>query len=118
MYRAEAAVELLIGHEWWLHRDDFVNAFVGTDQAPVSGTPVAFVDWPAAVAALDAARLPCSRSEAQILRVAASIAAGVPVDVGGALVGLDERTARLVAAAVLHAVGGGEAVSSVVAPRW
>jgi hypothetical protein len=40
-----------------------------------------------------------------VLRVAASIAEGVPVDLGGALAGLDGRNAVLVAGAVLHANG-------------
>lgn len=110
VYAAEAAVELLIGHQWWLWRDDFVDGFVGTDRAPVSGRPVAGVEWAAAVAALDAGRLPCSSGEAQILRVAASVADGVAVDLRDALCGLDEPTVVLVAGAVAHAGGCRDAV--------
>ena len=104
VYVAEAAVELLIVHAWWLYRDDFVNAFVVTN--PVgTDMPVAWIDWSGAVAALDAGRLPCSSGEAQILRVAASLAAGVPVDLRDALCGLDADTVVAVAGAVAHAGG-------------
>lgn len=64
-----------------------------------------WVDWQAAVAALDAGRLACADSEAQLLRVAASIAEGVPVDLRDALSGLDQVNVVLVAEAVLHANG-------------
>jgi hypothetical protein len=106
VYVDEAAVELLIAHGCWLERRDFVEAFVEVGYGFLHGAPAAWVDWPAAVAALDAGRLAGAGSEAAVLRVAASIAEGVPVDLGGALVGLDERNAGLVAAAVLHAAGG------------
>ena len=66
---------------------------------------MAWVDWQAAVAALDAGRLACAASEAGVLRVAASIAEGVPVDLGRVLVGVDERNVVLVARAVVHASG-------------
>jgi hypothetical protein len=70
-----------------------------------SGAVMAVVDWEAVVAALEAGRLPCSGGEGRILRLAASIAAGVPVDLREALTGLDEANSGLVAAAVLHAAG-------------
>ncbi len=69
------------------------------------GSVLAAVDWEAAVAALDAGALVCSSSEGQLLRLAASIAAGVAVDLWAALSGLDEGNAWLVAGAVLHAAG-------------
>ena len=114
VYVDEAAVELLIAHSCWLERDDFVDGFVETGSGFLHGTPAAWVDWQAAVAALDAGRLPCAGSEAAVLRVAASIAEGVPVDLGSALVGVDERNAMLVAAAVLHAAGGRDAAAALV----
>ena len=111
MYADEAAVQLLIAHGRWLERDDFVEAFVETGQGWSDGTPMARVDWQAAVAALDAGRLACASSEAAVLRVAASLAERAPVDLGGALAGLDEGNACLVAAAVLHAAGGRDAAA-------
>ena len=43
--------------------------------------------------------------EGRVLRIAASIAGGVPVDLREAVTGLDENNAVLAAAAVLHAAG-------------
>lgn len=56
--------------------------------------------------ALEAGGLACSGSEAQLLCIAASLAAGVAVDLRRALSGLDERNAALVVAATAHAAGG------------
>jgi hypothetical protein len=117
VYCAEAAIELLIGHQWWLYRDDFVDAFVATDHASVSDTPVAWVGWTATIGALDAGRLPCSASEAQVLRIAASIADGVSVDLREALCGLDAATVVLVARAVAHAGGHRDAAVALAGAR-
>ena len=119
MYCAIAAVELLIGHRFWLCREDFVGLFIEVD-ARADGTLTAFLDWEAAAAALGAGRLACSDSQGQVLRVAASIAEGVPVDLRDALSGLDERNLALVAGAVLYAggccVGLGALVGDQVRP--
>ena len=69
------------------------------------GAVMAAVDWEAAVAALEAGRLPCSGGEGRMLRLAASMAGGVAVDLGSALLGLDERNITLIADAVLQAAG-------------
>ncbi|HEY6424542.1 MAG TPA: hypothetical protein VIY28_15105 [Pseudonocardiaceae bacterium] len=99
----EAAVELLIGHRCWLDREDFLALAVECLDDGVR--PMAALGWAAAVTALDTDRLPCSGSDAQMLRLAAGIAGGVPVDLGDALSGLDRHNAALVAAAVVHAAG-------------
>ena len=75
---------------------------------------MAWVHWQAAVAALDGGRLACGDSEAQVLRIAASIAEGVPVDLRGALGGLDEVNVVLVARAVLHANGRRDAAAALM----
>ncbi len=106
LFHAEAAVELLIGHQRWLRCDEFVGRFVWVGQAMVGDRVLAVVDWPAAVKALGAGGLPCSRSEGCVLRIAASIAGGVPVDLGYCLSTLDKTNVGLVVAAVLHANGG------------
>jgi hypothetical protein len=106
LFRAEAAVELLIGHASWLRRPDFLEIAVEFGEGIVDGVVPAAVDWESAVAGLDTGRLPCSSGEGQMLRVAASIAdEGVRLDLGSALSGLDERNVTLVATAVLHAAG-------------
>ena len=102
---AEAAVELLIGHRAWLFRGDFLDIAVEFGWEVFSRQVMAAVDFEAAAAALEAGVLPCSCGEGQMLRLAASIAAGVPVDLREALTGLDEANRGLVAAAVLHAAG-------------
>jgi hypothetical protein len=103
-----AAVELLIGHLSWLLRADFVGAFVETGEGFTDGTPMAWVDWQAAVAALKTGRLPCSPSEGQVLRIAASLAEGIPLDVREAVSGLDAANIVLVAQAIVRAAGHGD----------
>jgi hypothetical protein len=105
LFSAEAAVELLIGHGSWLCREDFLEVAVEFGRGIVDGSVMAAVAWEAAVAGLEAGRLPCSSSEAQMLRLAASIADGLRVDLGSALSGLDEHNIAVVAGAVLHAAG-------------
>ena len=76
LYTCEAAVELLIHHETWLRRRDFRFTLV---DAVIDGwgpegvvEPMASIDWDRVEAFLDVA--PASRSEASILRIAASLA--------------------------------------------
>ncbi len=112
---AEAAVELLIGHRLLLYRDDFGEVAVEFGREPFSGQVMVAVDFEAvagalaagalAAGALAAGALPCAGSEGRALRLAASIAAGVPADLGNAVSGLDASSTGLVACAVLHAVG-------------
>jgi hypothetical protein len=105
LYAGEAAVGLLIGHGCWLARDEFVDGFIDTAVGLSDGMPMAWIDWEAAVDALQAGGLACSDSEAAVLRLAASLAEGRPVDLGDLLTGLDGRNVGLVATAVLHAGG-------------
>lgn len=113
LYCVQAAVELLIGHQRWLCRSEFVGRFVWVGQGLVGGGLLAVVDWPAAVKALAAGGLPCSGSEASVLRIAASIAVGVPVELGDCLSTLDSVNVGLVARAVLRAGGHHEAAARV-----
>jgi hypothetical protein len=103
IYCLEAAVRLLTGHRGWLHREDFLAAFVRVDVGEAG--MFACVDWLAVVAALGAGRPPCSSGERAILLPAAGIAEGVPVDPRDALTALDGAHAALVADVVLHAAG-------------
>ncbi|HEY6794594.1 MAG TPA: hypothetical protein VI248_07915 [Kineosporiaceae bacterium] len=99
-----AAVELLIGHRFWLRREDFLERFVEVYVEEMTGRGLAFVDWTAAVGA---GRLACSDGERQVLAIAASLAEGVPVDLRDALGGLDAPTVALVVAAVETSTGHG-----------
>jgi hypothetical protein len=118
LFTGEAAVELLIGHGSWLYREDFLEIAIEFGQGITDGAVMAAVDWEAAVAALDAGRLPCSGGEGRILRLAASIGGGVAVDLGSALPGLDERNIAAVARAVLHAAGRRDPCVAAGSERW
>lgn len=91
---------MLIGTATFLHRDDFASRFIlhGT-------TGMAAVDWEAATAALTARELPCSGGEQRIFRLAASLAAGIPVDLGDAVTGLDQHNIQRLVTAICRAAG-------------
>lgn len=108
----EAAVDLLIGHAGWLRRRDFLAVAVEFCLEPDGRLELAAVDWAAALGGLDGGDLPCSAGEEQLLRLAASLAGGAPIDLGWALSGLDRANAALVATAVAHASGHGTAAGS------
>jgi len=103
IYPDEAAVELLISHDTFLRRADFTSRFISTS-ASGDGTGLAAIDWAAAITALDVS-LPCSGGEQRMLRLAASLGGGVPVNLRDALTGIDDHGIQLLAQAVLHAAG-------------
>jgi hypothetical protein len=105
-YPAEASTELLISHGSFLDRSDFTGRFIDTGTSITDGTTtMASIDWPAAITALDTGNLPCSGGEQRMLRLAASLADGIPVDLRDALTGIDDHNINLVITAVLHASG-------------
>lgn len=104
LYSLEAACELVIG-TGWLHRQDFAQ-FISTGTSLTDGvTELAHIDWQAAITGRETGLLPCSSGENRILRLAASIADGIPVDLNDALTGLDQARIALVVQAVRHANG-------------
>jgi hypothetical protein len=105
LFCLRAAVELLIGHRRWLLREDFRGRFVRLVPASAGDGVLAVVAWRAAARAVGAFRLSCSDSEAYVLRIAASIAEGVPVDLGTCLSTLDDTNVGLVVDAVRRASG-------------
>jgi hypothetical protein len=106
IYPLEAGVGLLISHGSWLDREDFQDQFIHTAISITDGvTEMAQIDWQAAISALDARRLPCSGGEERMLRLAASLAGGIPVSLRDTLTGIDHRNIELVITAVLHAWG-------------
>jgi hypothetical protein len=105
LYPAEAGVELLISHGSFLRRSDFRDRFVHLGTSITDGITLAEIDWPTAITALDSGDLPCSGGEQQILRLAASLANGTPVNLRDTLTGLDHRNIELVITAILHASG-------------
>lgn len=104
LYALEAACDLVI-NAGWLQRDDF-SCFVSTGTSLTNGvTELAHIDWQSVISSRDAGLLPCGSGENRILRLAASIAAGIPVDLNDALSGLDRSSIALVVRAVRHANG-------------
>lgn len=98
-YADEAAVELLIAHDMWLGRRDFLTTCVDYDHD--GHDVVVWVDWHAVPAFLDGAA--CSASEARVLRLAAELSGidtGCPL--ADLLCGLDDRNSTLVVDAVAH----------------
>jgi type II secretory pathway component PulK len=99
-----AAVELLIAQRAWLHRDDFLERFTFTGTDFDNETTSTGIEWAAVINALDR-DLACSGGEARLLRIAASLAKGIPVDLRDAMTGLDHVNTALVARAVTQAAG-------------
>ena len=99
---AEAAAELLIAQSW-LHRADFTSQFITLHQ-DTGGPAVAVIDWPAVTTALGAG-LPCSGGERRMLKITASLAGGIPVDLCDTVIGLDDRNIQLLVTAIRRASG-------------
>ncbi|MGH3251577.1 MAG: hypothetical protein ACRDOI_35950 [Trebonia sp.] len=103
LYCLEAAAELLIAKSW-LHRDDFTSQFVTVHPGIGSNQLMTIINWSAAIAALDSS-LPCSGGEKRMLRITASMAEGIPVDLQDTLTGLDDENIARLVTAILHASG-------------
>ena len=97
-----------------------MGRFVGLVPHMAGDGVLAVVAWRVAVRALSAGRLPCSGGEGRVLRIAASIAEGVPVDLADCLSTMDSVNIGLVVDAVYRAGGyaapGGVAVGRSECP--
>jgi len=101
LYPLEAGVALLASNGTFLRRPDFTSRFI--NHGTSSGTPMAAIDWDAAIIALASGGLPCSGGERRLLLLSASLAGGIPVDLRDTVTGLDDHnTARLITA-IRHA---------------
>lgn len=114
---AEAAAMVIAGQRTWLARDDFVAAYLDTFPALGDATTMAVIDWDGALAAIDTATLVCSSGEEQMLRIAASLAAGAPIDLSSVLTGLDNHNLGVVLAAIAHAGGATTAARTPRTPE-
>jgi len=105
LYPLEAGIELLISGPL-LHREDFLDRLIHLGTSITDGTTLmAEINWPEAITALHSGDLPCSGGEQRMLRIAASLADGIAVDLRNALTGLDDYNIKRVTTAVLHASG-------------
>jgi hypothetical protein len=106
LYPLEAGTGLLISTGTFLHRDDFTSRFITVATGISDGTtPMADIDWDAAIAALHAGELPCSGGERRVLELSSSLAGGIPVDLRDAVTGLDDDNITRLVTAILHASG-------------
>jgi hypothetical protein len=106
LYPLEAGVALLTGNGTFLHRDDFTSRFITADTSiSDDSTPMADIDWDAAITALRAGELPCSSGERRVLELSSSLAGGIPVDLRDAVTGLDDGNIARLVTAILHASG-------------
>jgi hypothetical protein len=98
-----AAVQLIISHQNFLHRDAFRRVIhAGTSIS--TSQPLAVIGWDAALRALDAGLMPCASSEQAILRIAASLGdPEIPVRLRAVLGNLDTRNISLVTDAITAA---------------
>ena len=103
LYPLEAGIALLISNGTFLHRGDFTSRFI--DHGTSGSTPMAAIDWDAAVTALADGDLPCSGGERRVLMLSASLAGGVPVDLRDAVTGLDDGNVARLVTAIWHASG-------------
>jgi hypothetical protein len=67
------------------------------------GTPMAAIDWDATMTALASGGLPCS--DQRMLKITASLADGIPVDLQDTLTGLDDSNIQLLITAIRRASG-------------
>jgi hypothetical protein len=102
-----AAVNLIIDHGVFLARSAFRDEFVRLPRCHPTPAPAygAQIRWGAAVAALNQHRLPCSSSEADILRIAASLGGNIPLRLGRVLGVLDPTNIGRVIDAITLANG-------------
>src|SRR4051794_34759192 len=92
-YAAEAAALLLANDGYWPARLRAAGV-ITVEAEPVGGQLWARIEWAEFDAALADGRLPGSREELAVLRVAVSLADGHPVDLADVAVALDRRPPR------------------------
>jgi hypothetical protein len=83
----------------WLHRPDFAT-FLQNGRCHSTGKPMTAIRWRAAHTELQRGQLPCSGSEADVLRIAASIATGIPISLRHVLGNLDHHNITHVVRAI------------------
>jgi hypothetical protein len=106
IYPLEAGVALLIASGTFPHRDDFARRFITVAPSISDGTtPMAAIDWDAAITALHAGELPCSGGERRVLELSSSLAGGTLVNLSDAVTGLDDANIARLVTAILHASG-------------
>ena len=99
-----AAIDLLTSHRHWLAQAAFTR-FVHPVTTAEGHHIGAWIDWAGVITALQHGELPSSASEADMLRIAASLAHGLPVALRAVLGGLDADNITAVTTAITTANG-------------
>jgi hypothetical protein len=107
-YAAEAAVLLLTGSGYWLPELQAAGLVAIALDADADGGPWAAVQWPEVDGALRRGTLSGSGGQLSLLRAAAGLADGQPVDLADLTAGLDRSELTLLLAALSHAAGSHE----------
>ena len=111
VHTTEAAIRLLLAHGSWTLRLDGAGLITVSEATTAAGSKSCYAEvlWEEVIANIDAGHLLIgSGSEIRLLRIAASLAAGIPVDLADAVTGLDSHNLALVLAAIAHANGSQE----------
>ncbi|MFL6116989.1 MAG: hypothetical protein ACJ786_37400 [Catenulispora sp.] len=103
-YADEAAILLLINFGHWLPQLQSADLITVAPEVDGEGR-WAQIAWPDLEPALSTGLIVGSSGEVRVLRAAASIADGRPIDLGDLAAGLDRRALTLLLAAIAHAAG-------------
>nr|WP_221203649.1 hypothetical protein [Modestobacter versicolor] len=107
-YAAEAAVLLLADSGHWLPRLQSAGLIAIALDGDADGGPWAAVQWGELDRALRAGVVTGSSGQLRLLRAAASLADGQPVDLADLTAALDRAELTLLLAALAHAAGSHE----------
>jgi hypothetical protein len=107
-YAVEAAVLLLANSAHWLPRLQDAGLIAIALDGDTDGGPWAAVQWGDLDRALRTGGLSGSGGQLRMLRVAAGLADGQPVDLADVTAGVDREELTLVLAALAHAAGSHE----------
>jgi hypothetical protein len=108
-YGLEAAVLLLVNSGTWLPQLQAAGLVtIALDGDAVDGGPWAAVQWGDLDGALRAGRVSGTGGQRRLLRAAAGLAEGQPVDLADLTAGLDRAELTLLLAALAHAAGSHE----------
>jgi hypothetical protein len=101
VFLQEAAVRLIVRHEYWLKHEDFLEFVVVYGDPPET----AGIDWIAALRALDGGELRAEHEEASLLRIAGSIGSFYPICLRDMIEGIDLENIKHIAEAIMYADG-------------
>jgi hypothetical protein len=105
LYALESGTGLLLAHGTWPAREDFRCFIHVADSITDPGIELASINWEAAINALDTGEFPSPSGEKRMLRLAASLAGDIPVQLGDAVTGIDDRSVGLLIIAIRRASG-------------